>query len=62
VTLGNKYGGGTSPGTVATQGLSNFSLGRQNGDLGFGGFVFSAQSDAVSVLLRALRPGEQSMY
>jgi type II secretory pathway component GspD/PulD (secretin) len=29
-------------------------LGRQNGNLGFGGFVFSAQSDAVSVLLRAL--------
>lgn len=41
-------------GTVGTQGLSNFSLGRQNTDLGFGGFVFSAQSDAVSVLLRAL--------
>lgn len=40
--------------TVATQGISNFSLGRQNGDLGFGGFVFSAQSDAVSVLVRAL--------
>jgi general secretion pathway protein D len=39
---------------VGTQGLSNFSLGRQNTDLGFGGFVFSAQSDAVSVLLRAL--------
>jgi len=45
---------GASPGTVATQGLSNFSLGRSNSDLGFGGFVFSAQSDAVSVLLRAL--------
>lgn len=44
----------TSPGTVGTQGLSNFSLGRQNAGLGFGGFVFSAQSDAVSVLLRAL--------
>ena len=44
----------TSPGTVGTQGLSNFSMGRQNNGLGFGGFVFSAQSDAVSVLLRAL--------
>ncbi|MEP3481371.1 MAG: secretin N-terminal domain-containing protein [Fuerstiella sp.] len=44
----------TSPSTVATQGISNFSLGRQNSDLGFGGFVFSAQSDAVSVLVRAL--------
>ena len=44
----------TSPSSVATQGISNFSLGRQNGDLGFGGFVFSAQSDAVNVLVRAL--------
>ena len=52
--LGNNSGVGTNPGTVATQGLSNFSLGRSNADAGFGGFVFSAQSDAVSVLLRAL--------
>ncbi len=52
--LGNNSGVGTNPGTVATQGLSNFSLGRTNEDLGFGGFVFSAQSDSVSVLLRAL--------
>ncbi|HQX50849.1 MAG TPA: secretin N-terminal domain-containing protein, partial [Planctomycetaceae bacterium] len=52
VPLGNNAG--TNSGTVATQGLSNFSLGRANSDLGFGGFVFSAQSDAVSVLLRAL--------
>lgn len=44
----------TSPSRVASQGISNFSLGRQNGDLGFGGFVFSAQSDAVNVLVRAL--------
>lgn len=54
VPLGNNIGPGSNPGNVATQGLSNFSLGRANGDLGFGGFVFSAQSDAVSVLLRAL--------
>ncbi|MCA9035010.1 MAG: hypothetical protein KDA91_07770 [Planctomycetaceae bacterium] len=51
VALGN---GTTNSNAVGTQGLSNFSLGRQNADLGFGGFVFSAQSDAVSVLLRAL--------
>jgi general secretion pathway protein D len=51
---GNYITGGTNPSTVATQGLSNFSLGRSNTALGFGGFVFSAQSDAVSVLLRAL--------
>ena len=55
--LGNN--GAINPGRVGTQGLSNFSLGRQNGDLGFGGFVFSAQSDAVSVLLRALAARRQ---
>lgn len=44
----------TNPTSIASQGISNFSLGRQNSDLGFGGFVFSAQSDAVSVLVRAL--------
>jgi len=55
VPLGGNYiTGGTNPSTVATQGLSNFSLGRSNTALGFGGFVFSAQSDAVSILLRAL--------
>lgn len=46
--------GARNPSEVGTQGLSNFSLGRTNTDLGFGGFVFSAQSDSVSVLLRAL--------
>jgi type II secretory pathway component GspD/PulD (secretin) len=40
---------------VAAQGLSSFSLNRINGDLGFGGFVFSASSNSVSVLLRALQ-------
>jgi type II secretory pathway component GspD/PulD (secretin) len=55
VALGNNFTtAAPNTGNVATQGLSNFSLGRQNGNLGFGGFVFSAQSDAVSVLLRAL--------
>lgn len=42
------------PGRVASQGLSNFSLGRINGDLGFGGLVLSAGSESVNVLLRAL--------
>jgi type II secretion system protein D len=55
VGLGNNFtAAAPNTGTVATQGLSDFSLGRQNGNLGFGGFVFSAQSDAVSILLRAL--------
>jgi type II secretion system protein D len=40
---------------VATQGLSSFSLNRVNSELGFGGFVFSASSNSVSVLLRALQ-------
>ena len=50
--LGNNIA--ASPGSVGSQGLSNFSLGRANADLGFGGFVFSASSANVSVLLRAL--------
>jgi type II secretion system protein D len=40
---------------VGTQGLSDLSIGRMNSDLGFGGLVFSASSESVSVLLRALR-------
>jgi len=43
-----------TPGTVAGQALSNFGVGRVNGDLGFGGLVLSAGSDSVNVLLRAL--------
>ncbi len=50
--LGNNLA--TAPGTVAGQGLSNFSLGRVNNQLGYGGLVLSAGSDAVNVLLRAL--------
>ncbi len=53
--LGNNLNGvGVKRHTVATQGLSNFSLGRVNGDLGFGGLVLSAGSDSVNALLRAL--------
>lgn len=50
--LGNNISSG--PGSIGTQGLSNFSLGRTNADLGYGGFVFSASSANVNVLLRAL--------
>lgn len=42
-------------GNVAAQGLSNFALNRINPELGFGGFVFSASSNSVSTLLRALQ-------
>ncbi|MDB4614137.1 hypothetical protein OAH18_00465 [bacterium] len=55
--LGNNTGGGA--GNIASQGLSNFSLGRANTDLGYGGFVFSASSGNVSVLLRALSARRQ---
>lgn len=51
--LGNNLGT-PNPGIVAAQALSNFSLGRVNSDLGFGGLVLSAGSDAVNVLIRAL--------
>ncbi|MBS0203027.1 MAG: hypothetical protein JSS49_09035 [Planctomycetes bacterium] len=50
--LGNNLA--TAPAAVAAQGLTNFSLGRVNSDLGFGGLVLSAGSDAVNVLIRAL--------
>lgn len=50
--LGNNTAAG--PGSIGTQGLGNFGLGRTNADLGYGGFVFSASSANVSVLLRAL--------
>ncbi|MGD9856028.1 MAG: secretin N-terminal domain-containing protein, partial [Planctomycetaceae bacterium] len=50
--LGNNIAG--NPSKVGTQGLSNFGLGRTNSELGFGGLVLSASSNAVSVLVRAL--------
>lgn len=52
--LGNNVSGAGSRGSVGSQGLSNFNLGRVNSDLDFGGFVFSASSDSVNVLVRAL--------
>jgi len=44
----------SSAGDVGGQGISNFSLGRSNAELGFGGLVLSASSQNVSALLRAL--------
>lgn len=41
-------------GAVATQGLSNFAMGRV-GPENFSGFIFSASSNSVNVLLRALQ-------
>lgn len=42
-------------GKVAAQGLSNFGVGRINNALGFGGFVLSASSSSIDMLLRALQ-------
>ncbi|MEZ6072288.1 MAG: secretin N-terminal domain-containing protein [Pirellulales bacterium] len=52
--LGNNVSSVGNSSKVGTQGLSSFSLGRINGDLGFGGLVMSASSEAVSILIRAL--------
>jgi len=52
--LGNIYpGNGGLPGAVGSQLLSNFGAGTI-GAAGFGGMVFSASSDYISVMLRAL--------
>ena len=52
--LGNNNSQIGSPGRIGKQGLSNFNLGRVNSDLDYGGFVFSASSESVNVLVRAL--------
>ncbi len=53
--LGNNLANVTSAGRIGAQALSNFAVNRVDPSLGFSGFVFSASSDAVSVLLRALQ-------
>ena len=50
-SLGNPSSG--SHGTVGAQMLSNFGAGRV-GDSGFGGLVFSANSEFINIMLRAL--------
>jgi type II secretion system protein D len=44
---------------IGTQGLTHFSLGRTNSELGYGGLVFSASSENLSILLRALQDRRQ---
>jgi len=41
--------------TVGSQGISHFSVGRTNDELGFGGLVLSASSESVNILVRALK-------
>jgi general secretion pathway protein D len=44
-----------SAGSTAAQGLSSFGVGRVSQAAGFGGFVLSASSNSISMLLRALQ-------
>ncbi|HEX4412953.1 MAG TPA: secretin N-terminal domain-containing protein, partial [Lacipirellulaceae bacterium] len=55
--LGNNLSSGAlaTAGQVGVQSLSNFAVNRVDPSLGFSGFVFSASSNAVSMLLRALQ-------
>jgi len=46
-------------GTIGAQGLGTFGLGRVNSELGFGGLVLSASSDALSILIRALQQDQR---
>ena len=41
--------------TLATRGVTSFGVGTTNSALGYGGFVLSAASDSVSMLLRTLQ-------
>jgi type II secretion system protein D len=44
-----------NPQTVGFQGISNLGVGRVSPTSGVGGFVFSASSDSLSILVRALK-------
>ena len=54
-------GNSSSPQSLASredlggQALTNFALGRSNGDLGYGGLVLSASSESINILIRALQ-------
>ena len=55
--LGNSGSGKSLSGSniVGGQGLSSLAVGRLNTELGYGGLVLSASSEAASVLIRALQ-------
>jgi len=46
-------------GTLATQGITSFGLGTSSSTLGYGGFVLSAASDSINLLLRTLQDAER---
>ncbi|MFZ1936976.1 MAG: secretin N-terminal domain-containing protein, partial [Thermoguttaceae bacterium] len=52
--LGNTSAGNSNPNAAGGQALSNFSMGRSNSTLGYGGLVLSLASENVSALIRAL--------
>lgn len=52
--LGNNTSPNLNTQRIGGQALSSLSVGRVNGDLGYGGLVLAAGSESVSVLLRAL--------
>ena len=55
--LGNSGGSLSLNGSrrLGSQGFSNFTIGRTNAELGFGGLVFAASSRNINILLRALQ-------
>lgn len=53
--LGSGVIPGNGPDKVGQQALTNFGLGRASTRNGFGGLLFSASSENISVLLRALK-------
>jgi type II secretory pathway component GspD/PulD (secretin) len=53
-TAAPAYNNFQNVGQVAMQGITNYGVGRANAN-GIGGFVFSAGSDSVNVLIRALK-------
>ncbi|TWT34517.1 secretin N-terminal domain-containing protein [Blastopirellula retiformator] len=59
--LGNSAAAGSlaTANAIGSQGLSDLGLGRTNSSLGYGGFVFSAASESVNVLIRALQQDQR---
>ena len=58
-SLGNNVSAPGGQGQVGYQGITNLGVGRVSSNSGLGGFVFSASSDAISVLVRALKTQER---
>ncbi len=46
-------------GTLGTRGVTSFGVGTTNSALGYGGFVLSAASDSISMLLRTLQDADR---